>query len=181
MRNAMLGWLVILLSGCASGSTPPAAAPTPPAGDAAPVTLDKSPDSGNVDRVGAADGSLAPDGTNDLSFVAEVDGPLTAIFLVTVDETGAPTSQYQADTLVGQSESPKELGAKPGSGTSGLGVVEGDKVLNAAGGSLGELGAGKHRLTLYVAPSPRLQPGARLRVYVQRPDRSLIASATITN
>ena len=43
---------------------------------------------------------------------------------------------------VGQAESPKELGAKPGSGTSGLGVVEGEKMLNAADGSLGELGPG---------------------------------------
>src|SRR4051812_22004865 len=74
--------------------------------------------------------------------------------------------QYQPDTLVGQTESPEELGAKPGRGTSGLGVVEGDKMLNAADGSLSELGPGMHRLLLYVAPSPGTSarsPPARLR------------------
>jgi hypothetical protein len=69
------------------------------------------------------------------------------------------------------------------SSTSGarLGVAEGDKLLNAPDGSLGEVAPGKHRLILYVAPSPDLQAGARLRVYVQRPDKGLVAGATITN
>ena len=131
--------------------------------------------------MGAADGSLVPDGTNDVSFVSEVEGPIGAVFLVSVDANGAPTGQYQADTLVGATESPKELGAKPGSGTSGLGVVEGDKLLNAADGSLGVIGPGKHHFVLYVAPSDGLKPGTLVRVYVQRPDNALLAGGTITN
>jgi hypothetical protein len=181
MHNVKLGWLVLSLSACA-GNAPPVEAPSPAAtGDSAGATLGKAPDSGKVDRVGAADGSLTPDGTNDLSFVSEVDGAIAALFLLSVDESGAPTGQYQADTLVGQAESPKELGAKPGSGTSGLGVVEGEKMLNAKDGSLGEVGPGMHRLVLYVAPAPGLQAGTRLRLYVQRPDKTLIAGATTTN
>jgi len=74
---------------------------------------------------------------------------------------------------------PLELGAKPGNGTSGLGVVESDKMLNAKDGSL-EVGAGPHRFTLYVAPSPAAA-GTKLRVYVQRPDKSLVAGGTVTN
>src|SRR5882672_12448477 len=181
MQITKLGWLVLGLSACAGGAPPPEA-PSPAAtGDSAGATLGKAPDSGKVDRVGATDGSLAPDGTNDLSFVSDVDGAIGALFLLSVDENGAPTGQYQADTLVGQAESPKELGAKPGSGTSGLGVVGGEKMLNAADGSLGELGPGMHRLVLYVAPSPGLPAGTRVRVYVQRPDKTLIAGATTTN
>jgi hypothetical protein len=181
MRSTKFVWLVVGLSACAGG-TLPAEAPSPAAtGGTAGATLGKAPDSGKVDRVGTADGSLAPDGTNDLSFTSDVDGAVAALFLLSVDESGAPTGQYQADTLVGQTESPKELGAKPGSGTSGLGVVEGEKMLNAADGSLSELGPGMHRLVLYVAPSPGLPPGTRLRVYVQRPDKTLIAGATTTN
>lgn len=184
MRSMKLGHLVVL-SAC-GGHTPPAAPPPSPVhGEAVATTdaatLEKSPDSGQVDRVGAADGSLGPDGTNDLSFVSETEGPVAAMFLVSVDRGGAPTGQYQADTLVGQVESPRELGAKPGSGTAGLGVVEGDKVLNASDGSLPEVGPGKHRFLLYIAPSPSLQPGTRLRVYVQRPDKSLFAGASVMN
>jgi hypothetical protein len=110
-----------------------------------------------------------------------VDGPIATLFLVGVDESGKPTGAFQADTLVGESESPTELGAKPGSGTSGLGVFEGDKALNAKDGSLDAVGAGPHRLTLYVAPSAAVAPGAQLRVYAQRPDKSLIAGATVSN
>jgi hypothetical protein len=191
MRTEMICVLTVFLTACSGAAStegaPPAApvndpiaTPPAPAGTAAP-SLEKAPDSGKVDRIGAADGSLKPDGVNDLSFVAEVDGPVAAIYLVSVDEKGTPNGQYQADTLVGQAETPKELGAKPGSGTSGLGVAEGERLLNAADGSLPEVGPGKHKLTLYVATSSALQSGARLRLYVQRPDKTLLAGATVTN
>jgi hypothetical protein len=145
------------------------------------ATLEKSPDSGTVDRVGPDDGALRPDGVKDVSFVTQVDGPIAAVFLVSVDEQGGPNGQYQADTLVGDVTGPTEIGAKPGSGTSGLGVAEGDKMLNAKDGSLPALGAGPHRLTLYVAASATLKPGTKLRVYLQRPDKSLISGATLTH
>src|SRR5471030_2971772 len=86
--------------------------PLPPATPAAPVAnikITKAPDSGKVDRVGAADGALKPDGINDHSFAVEADGPIKAIFLVAVDEAGTSNGRYQADTLVGDEEVPKAV------------------------------------------------------------------------
>jgi hypothetical protein len=164
--------------GCAGGTSANVAEPT---GSAGTITLEKSPDSGQVDRVGPSDGALSPDGTNDLAFVAQADGPIAALYLIAVDDSGKPTGTFQADTLVGESESPAELGAKPGSGTSGLGVFEGDKPLNTKDGALDGVGAGPHRLTLFVAPSAAVTAGTKLRLYAQRPDKSLVAGATVTN
>lgn len=103
------------------------------------------------------------------------------MFIVSVDDKGAPNGQFQADTLAGDQESPKELGAKPGKGTAGLGVSQDGKLLNAADGSLPALGSGKHRLVLYVAPSSSLAAGTRLRVYAQRPDKSVVSGATLSH
>ncbi len=173
------GVLVVLgLIGCAS--SPPATVGDPTAGEGT-ITLEKSPDSGQVDRVGPSDGALGPDGTNDLGFVTQVDGPIGALFLVAVDEAGKPTGTFQADTLIGESESPVELSTKPGSSTSGLGVFESDKPLNSKDGALDPLGVGPHRLTLYVAPSEAVTSGTMLRVYALRPDKSLVAGATVTH
>jgi hypothetical protein len=186
MQVASLLVLTVTL-GCAASPPPgPADAQTAPSTPAASAamptapTLEKSADSGQVDHVGPSDGA-GPDGTNDLGFVTTVEGPLAAIFIVGVDDAGKPTGTFQADTLVGATESPPELGAKPGSGTSGLGVLEATKVLNAKDGSLQAVGPGPHQLQLYVAPSPTITAGTKLRVYVQRPDKSVVAGATITN
>ncbi len=147
----------------------------------APITLEKAAESGNVDRVGANDGALTPDGTNDLAFVARTDGPVSALFLVAVDADGKPAGTFQADTLIGAAESPPELGAKPGSGTAGLGVLEGTQMLNGPDGKLQPVGAGAHSFTLYLAPTPALTAGTRLRVYLQRPDGTLVAGDTVMN
>jgi len=163
--------------GCASGRP----ANPSPAAQGGTTTLEKAPESGQVDRVGPQDGALKPDGTNDLAFVSQLDGPISALFLVGVDDSGKPTGAFQADTLVGATESPAELGAKPGSGTSGLGVFENEKPLNNQDGDLDPIGAGPHRLTLYVAPSTAIAPGTKLRLYFQRPDKSFVAGATVTN
>ncbi len=177
MRSAF-SLVVLGLVACGGSQAPaPQAAPVTPE---AAFTLEKSADSAQVDRVGPGDGA-GPDGTNDLGFVATLDGPVAAIFLVAVDAGGKPDGSFQADTLVGSTEVPAELGAKPGSGTSGLGVLEGDKVVNAKDGSLEPLGAGPHRLTLYVAPSPAITAGTKLRVYLQRPDKSLVSGPTVAN
>jgi hypothetical protein len=183
MRVRWLGLAALLLPTAACGAegatAPPVTAPAPSLTGA--MTLERSPDSGQVDRVGADDGALHADGVKDLSFVMQVDGPLVSVFLVSVDDQGKPTGQYQADTLVGDAIGPAELGAKPGSGTSGLGVAEGDKMLNKQDGSLPPLAAGLHRLTLYVADSATLKSAKKLRVYVQRPDQSLVAGGTLAN
>lgn len=175
-------WLAFTATfGCAGSPPPvPESAPVAAAAPTAVPTLAKSADSGQVDHVGPSDGA-GPDGTNDVGFVATVDGPISAVFIVGVDAEGKPTGTFQADTLVGSAESPPELGAKPGSGTSGLGVLEEGKVMNAKDGSLQALGPGPHQLQLYLAPSPAIATGTMLRVYVQRPDKSLVAGATVTN
>jgi len=176
MRCSIL--LVLVGLGCGGGSGGGAKAPVL-AADA--PTFDKSPDSGKVDRIGSQDGELAPDGTNDLAFVTKATGPIAAIFVATVDASGTPTGEYQADTLVGNVESPKELGAKPGMVTRGLAVFEGDKLLNAPDGSLNAIAAGPHTFTLYSAPSDKLAAGTKLRVYIQRPDKSLVGGAMVAN
>lgn len=183
MRVRLLAVPVLLLTGCAGegASAPPAAAAPASVAITSALTLERSPDSGQVDRVGADDGSLHPDGVKDLAFVAQVDGPVNAVFLVSVDDQGKATGQYQADTLVGDQPSPPDLGSRTGGTTSGIGVVEGGKLLNAKDGSLAPLGAGAHRLTLYVAESATLKPGTKLRVYFQRPDHTLVAGGTLTN
>ncbi len=173
---------VLVLAACGGEAVP--ASPASPG--AAPrltsaMTLERSPDSGQVDRVGADDGALHADGVKDLSFVTQVDGPIAAVFLVSVDEQGKPTGQYQADTLVGDQPGPPDLGGRTGGTTSGIGVVEGGKLLNAKDGSLPPLGAGPHHLTLYVAESATLKSGTKLRVYFQRPDRSLVAGGTLVD
>ena len=165
--------LAAMTLGCMGAKAPVLAADAP--------SLEKAADSGKVDKIGSQDGELAPDGTNDLSFSVKAIGPIAAIFLVTVDASGTPTGEYQADTLIGNAEGPKELGAKPGMVTRGLAVFEADKLLNAPDGSLAAIGAGAHTLTLYCAPADVLKAGTRLRIYVQRPDQSLVAGALVTN
>ena len=174
-----LGSLLPLVMLSCAGNPPPA--PEAAVAPGAVPTLEKAPDSGQVDRVGASDGALGPDGTNDLGFVTTFEGAVAAIFLVGVDDNGAPLGSFQADTLTGEVESPQELGARPGHGTSGLGVLEGGQILNAKDGSLPIQAAGAHRFTLYLAPSPAVTPGTKLRVYLQRPDSSLVAGAVVTN
>ena len=170
--------LVSLLSCACGGAAASANAPT----STVRATIERSPDSGKVDRVGAADGALAPDGNSDLAFRCVVDGPVTALFLATVDETGNPTGAFQADTLVGAAESPRELGARSGGGTLGLGVTENDQLLNAPDGSLAPLGAGPHQLVLYVAASDDTVPiGTRLRLFVMRPNTTVLAGGMVTN
>ncbi len=85
--------LVVLgMVGCAGSPPSNVGEPTVSAGT---ITLEKSADSGQVDRVGPSDGALSPDGTNDLGFVAQVDGPIEALFLVAVDESGKPLKRVE--------------------------------------------------------------------------------------
>src|SRR4051812_15876589 len=135
-KLTFLGWVfpaLLIACGGEESSAPPAATPAavPKAAPSTVVTLEKSPDSGQVDRVGPDDGALRPDGVKDVAFVMQVDGPVAAFFLVSVDDQGAPTGHYQADTLVGDQPGPEQLGSRSGGTTSGIGVVENDKLLNA--------------------------------------------------
>jgi hypothetical protein len=180
------GLAAAVLVGACGGEAATASPPSVPSAPTSVVgttgaTLEKSPDSGQVDRVGPDDGALRPDGVKDLAFVTQVEGPVAAIFLASVDDKGAATGQYIADTLVGDQQGPKELTGRPGGTTSGIGVFENDKMLNGPDGQLAGLGSGSHRLTLYVAATATLKAGTKLRVYLQRPDKSLVPGATLTN
>jgi len=149
MRAATVLLCGLLSFACARGG-PSASSPS-----TTRATIERAADSGQVDRVGAADGALSPDGNMDLSFHCIVDGPVTALFLVTVDEAGTPTGAFQADTLTGAAESPRELGARSGAGTVGLGVAMGNRLLNAPDGSLPPLGEGTHDLVVSYRPATR--------------------------
>lgn len=167
------------LAGCGQGAAS-AVSPEPSGGMGAGPSIEKSAESGRVDRVGAVDGALAPDGTPDVAFVCNVEGPADAFFLAAVDDKGAPTGKYQADTLSGEEEAPPELHSIKGKTTAGIGIATGEKLLNAPDGSV-KLGPGPHRLVLYVTPNPSLTTGTRVRIYVRRPDKTLAAGGTVAN
>lgn len=160
-------------------TVPPA---TPPAAEAKILAFERSKESGKVDKVGKADGALKPDGEKDAVFTLKVSGPIDALFLASVDKKGDSLGEFQADSLVGSQVQPNELAvAKAGKLTLGLAAFEGDKLLNAADGSLtGAIGAGEHTLTVYVANVPNLKPGKALRVWAQMPDHTVVAGPTLT-
>ncbi len=154
----------------------------PPAAEAKILGFERSKDSGKVDKVGKADGALKPDGEKDAVFTLKVSGPIDAIFVAAVDKNGDSLGEFQADSLIGSQVQPNELAvAKAGKLTLGVAAFEGDKLLNAADGSLnGAIGAGEHTLTIYLANVPNVKPGKALRVWVQMPDHTMVAGPTIT-
>ncbi len=142
------------------------------------TTVAFAPDSSKVDKVGAADGALLPDGTPDLAMRVQLEGPVTALFVVATDKFGRPMGKFQADTLVGGQAMPRELaGAHDGKETSGLGVFEGNQLLNSPDGSLSWIGGGPHTITLYVNGTPSGAPD--LRVYALGADKLLAVSSVV--
>jgi hypothetical protein len=172
----------LALIGCGGGGGETAGGgPTAPtATTAAPATpglnISWSADNHKVDKVGAEDGAVKPDGKPDVVIDADVQGPAKALYVATVTGKGEPTGDFQADTLVRDEEPPVELSlAGPhGKATSGLFVYEGGKLLNAADGSLRDLAAGAHKLTIHFADHASVKDGVRL--WVQKPDGSLAIS-----
>lgn len=175
-------WLLLVVAGCAGGGAGDGAGPavpTGPANTAGGIAFSFSPDSRQVDKVGIHDGALAPDGTKDVVCWAEVEGPATALFVAAVTNKGEPTGDFQADTLVGSEPLPIDLSLAGATGTesAGLFVFEGDKLLNTPDGALRPLGAGRHRLTLYMNDHPAIQGGIRL--FVLHADGSVAKSAIL--
>jgi hypothetical protein len=170
----------------AAGTAPEPAASIPPAvapaAEAKILSFERSKESGKIDKVGKADGALKPDGEKDAVFTLKVSGPIDAIFVASVDKKGDSLGEFQADSLVGSQVQPNELAvAKAGKLTLGVAAFEGDKLLNAADGSLtGAIGAGEHTLTIYLANVPNVKPGKPLRVWVQMPDHTVVAGPTLT-
>jgi len=146
------------------------------------VSLAIGRDSLTVDKVGGRDGALFPDGIRDLSFEVEVFGPITTLYLMTVDEQGEPDGRYRVNTLVGESEAPKALGGtlEKGRFSAGLGAFENGKLVNRADGSLEPLDAGRHLLKLYTSNPGSLQPGLKMRAFAELPDRSIIKGPVMT-
>jgi hypothetical protein len=140
----------------------------------------KAPDFLKVDKVGGSDGALKPDGNMDAAYTLEIDGPVTALFVLSSDASGTPTGDYDADTLVGGQDIPKEVGVTlKGHSTAGLGVFEGDKLVSAPDGSL-NLGPGKHKLTVYFANTGVLVPGASVVVFAQGADKAVVKGPVAT-
>jgi hypothetical protein len=176
-------FVALVLVGCGGGgadtSTGGATAPTATTGATAAtpgLTIAWSPDNRKADKIGPDDGATKPDGKPDVVVSAEVQGPAKALFIATVTGKGEPTGDYQADTLVRDEELPVELSLAGPSGktTSGLVAYEDGKMLNAADGSLRDLAAGAHKLTIHIVDHAAIKDGIRL--YVQRPDGSLAIS-----
>jgi hypothetical protein len=163
-----------------TGTTAAVAPPPPreaPAEEAKVLAFERAKDFGKVDKVGKEDGKLSPDGTKDAAFTLKIAGGVDAIFVAQVDKNGDALGTFQADTLTGTQIQPNELAiAKAGKLTMGIGVFEGDKLLNKPDGSVsGVFAHGEHTLTLYVEAATLLKAGKMVRVWVQMPDHTVVA------
>lgn len=135
-----------------------------------------APASGKVDRVGTGDGAFSPDGTPDLVFTAELDGPAVAMAIASVDGRGSADGAFSADTLVGEQTTPIEISSdvRLGKSTAGVAVYEGDALRNAPDGSLPMFAPGHHSLTIHVSPSS--MPRGPFRAYAVFDDHSVAES-----
>lgn len=120
------------------------------------------------------DGSLKPDSSVDLVFNLQVEGPLESLFILSCDEQGSPYGGFRANTLVGNQESPPELGGalELGRLSIGMGVEENGKFINLQNGSVPVL-YDRHDLTVYVANTNVLRDGF-IRAYGRQPDGTLV-------
>ena len=192
MKRA-LHLLVVLLvasAGCkkSEGAAPPAEQPGekpgPPAAGTTNVTaLSIHPENLNVDKISMRDGSINPDGNRDLVFTATVHGPANALYLVTVDEKGAPIHGFRSDTIAGHEELPQELAAAGqvdvGRLTVWMAIVENGHFINADNGGLGELPPGPHELKMYVPNTGTLRPGHHLRLYARAPNGAIVGGPVV--
>lgn len=185
MKRVLLGMVLAACGGgCGETAGGGAATPTTSTTSAGPAptpgtNIAWSPDNRKVDKIGKEDGAMKPDGQPDAVITADVQGPAKALFIASVTGKGEPTGDYQADTLVGAEEPPVELSLAGANGkeTSGLVAFENGKPLNAADGSLRDLGAGPHKLALHFMDHKSLKDGIRL--WMQRPDGSLATSPVL--
>jgi hypothetical protein len=180
---------LVLSAGCKSSDTP--AAEEPKAGEkpkhatetTAKITaLALHDENLNVDRISMKDGNIHADGNRDHVFTATVEGPIEALFLVTVDEKGAPIHGFRADTVSGHAELPQELAAAGqidvGRMTVWIAVVENNKFVNTDSGAV-SLAAGPHALKLYVPNTGTLRPNSHLRLYGRAPNGAIVGGPTV--
>lgn len=187
----ILALLAVLpaLPSCKSGNTPPAdepkvgEKPKPATDTPAKVTaLVVDNENLNVDKISMKDGNIHPDGNRDLVFTATVEGPMDAIYLVTVDEKGHPVHGFRADTVSGHAELPQELAAAGqvdvGRMTVWIAVVENNRFINEDSGSV-KLEPGPHALRLYVPNTGTLRPNSHLRLYGRAPNGAIVGGPTV--
>jgi len=139
-----------------------------------------SEESLNIDKIGMRDGMGVPDGNRDLAFVASLEGPIDALYLVNCSDKGEPLHGFRADTIAGHEELPGELGSVVDVGrlTVWIAVMEGNKVVNGDGGGI-TLPAGRHDVKLYVPNTGTLHGGTHLRLYARAPGGSLVAGPVV--
>lgn len=187
----ILALLAVLpaLPSCKSGDTPPAEEPkvgekpkraTDTTAKVTALAVDN--ENLNVDKISMKDGNIHPDGNRDLAFTATVEGPMDAIYLVTVDEKGQPIHGFRADTVSGHAELPQELAAAGqvdvGRMTVWIAVVENNKYINEDSGSV-KLEPGPHALRLYVPNTGTLRPNSHLRLYGRAPNGAIVGGPTV--
>lgn len=183
--------LLAVLPSCKSSDTPPGGAAAPKVGErpkhatetAAKVTaLAIDNENLNVDRISMKDGNVHADGNRDHVFTATVEGPIEALFLVTVDDKGQPIHGFRADTVNGHAELPQELAAAGqvdvGRMTVWIAVVEDNKFINEGNGKVA-LAAGPHSLRLYVPNTGTLRPNSHLRLYGRAPNGAIVGGPTV--
>lgn len=179
--------ILILLAACKSSQTPPpeqpGVKPKPAATTTAKVTaLAVDNENLNVDKISMKDGNVHADGNRDLVFTATVEGPINALYLVTVDEKGAPVHGFRADTIAGHEELPAELSAAGqidvGRLTVWIAVVENNQFINEDSGRV-DLAEGLHHLRMYVPNTGTLRPNSRLRLYARATNGAIVGGPTV--
>jgi len=179
--------VVALLAACKSSSqTPPpeqpGVKPGHPTETPAKVTaFAVDNDNLNVDVISMKDGNAHPDGNRDLVFTATVEGPINALYIVTVDEKGAPIHGFRADTISGHEELPPELSAAGqvdiGRLTVWIAVVENKSFINEDSGRVA-LAAGPHALKMYVPNTGTLRPNSHVRLYARATNGAIVGGPT---
>lgn len=161
-------------------------APAEPVVDAGPPPMQgafasaaRAASSGKVDKIGEKDGLFKPDGVKDLVFDVEFEGQAAAFFINSVDDSGNPNGEFDADSLTGNQEFPKGLtrAMNTGGTSAGVAVYENDKLLNTPEGGLPPLGEGKHTLKLAIS-SKNASKGA-VRINAMLLDRTVVMGPVV--
>lgn len=156
---------------------------TPPAGSSKPAISNfaKRADSLKVDKIAGNDGNLKPDGRNDAAFDVTLRGPIVALYLFSTNDKGEPDGSWQYDTIVGKQAYPAALKSLVAAGgmTAGMGVFEGDKVLNRDDGAFELSDTAEHKVSVYFSDIGAFQPGAHFKLVAETADHALLSSNVV--
>lgn len=138
-------------------------------GDAAvPVIVSTIKAPTAVDRVGMDFGAPVPDGEDDATVIAVIEGAFDGLTWVSTDADGvASPSSHQWDTLVDADPLPDvATGYLFGSQTWTIAVADGTTLLNDADGRV-SVPAGTHTLTLSIEATSMMSTGQHFRLYAR--------------